>query len=63
MSLITHLGEVDEGHYVTYRRFDPYGGNSDRSRWVYTSDELVESVPRDRVFKSCAYMLFYEKET
>ena len=57
MAVIVHMGTVDDGHYVTYRRFQ----TEHASNWLYTSDELVEVATRDQVLSSCAYMLFYER--
>lgn len=57
MAIIVHMGTVDDGHYVTYRRFQ----TEHASNWLYTSDELVEVATRDQVLSSCAYMLFYER--
>lgn len=64
MAVIVHVGTVDDGHYVTYRRFEmPQQGNEQGSKWLYTSDELVEVTSRDQALSSCAYMLFYERTT
>lgn len=57
MAVIVHMGTVDDGHYITYRRYTP----EQSPKWLYTSDELVEFVTRDQVLSSCAYMLFYER--
>lgn len=64
MAVIVHVGTVDDGHYVTYRRFEmPQQGNEQGSKWLYTSDELVEVTSQDQALSSCAYMLFYERTT
>jgi len=52
-SVIEHVGGANSGHYVTYRKIR-------QSRWVYTSDTSVYSVPSHTVMSSEAYMLFYE---
>lgn len=61
MAVIVHMGTVDDGHYITYRRFELPQGNEQGSKWLYTSDELVEVTSRDQALSSCAYMLFYER--
>lgn len=63
MAVIVHMGSVDDGHYVTYRRFETSLGNEHVSKWIYTSDEIVEAASRDQALSSCAYMLFYERTT
>ncbi|XP_068679473.1 ubiquitin carboxyl-terminal hydrolase 30-like isoform X1 [Montipora foliosa] len=57
MAVVVHMGSVDDGHYITYRRYV----TEQASKWLYTSDELVETSTRDQVLSSCAYMLFYER--
>lgn len=61
MAVIVHMGTVDDGHYITYRRFEMPQGNEQGSKWLYTSDELMEVTSRDQALSSCAYMLFYER--
>ncbi|XP_020607795.1 ubiquitin carboxyl-terminal hydrolase 30 homolog isoform X3 [Orbicella faveolata] len=63
MAVVVHMGSVDDGHYVTYRRFETPQGNEHASKWIYTSDEIVEAASRDQALSSCAYMLFYERTT
>lgn len=63
MAVIVHMGSVDDGHYVTYRRFETPQGNEHASKWIYTSDEIVEAASSDQALSSCAYMLFYERTT
>ena len=57
MAVIVHMGTVDDGHYITFRRFE----TEHASKWLYASDELVEATSRDQVLLSSAYMLFYER--
>jgi len=59
-AVIVHSGGIDSGHYITYRK-GPFGAKSEK-KWFYTSDSLVKQVSFDEVSRSCAYMLFYEKE-
>jgi len=59
-AVIVHSGGVDSGHYITYRK-GPFGSKSEK-KWFYTSDSLVKQVSFQEVSRSCAYMLFYEKE-
>ncbi|EDO44586.1 predicted protein [Nematostella vectensis] len=60
-AVTSHMGDVDDGHYVTYRRFVPSHPDERGSLWLYTSDELVEVATHDQVFSSSAYMLYYER--
>jgi hypothetical protein len=55
-SVIVHLGGVDSGHYVTYRRS---AGADDR--WFVVSDEVVEEVAETRVLQCPAYIVIYER--
>jgi len=67
-AVVVHLGGIDSGHYVTYRR-EPVCPvtssmtSSERQprRWFYTSDALVKEVSVEDVLKTNPYMLFYEK--
>ncbi|KXJ15963.1 ubiquitin carboxyl-terminal hydrolase 30 homolog isoform X2 [Exaiptasia diaphana] len=59
-AVTAHLGDVNDGHYVTYRRFEP-SNSSKPSLWVYTSDDVVETATLDQVLSCNAYMLFYER--
>ena len=52
--MVVHLGAVNSGHYVTYRR--------QADKWFLTSDDKVEEVPESEVKASNAYMLFYERQ-
>lgn len=58
-SVVVHLGPVNSGHYVTYRR-GPLNTPSS-AKWFCASDLLVEEVPLSTVLKADAFMLFYEK--
>jgi len=67
-AVVVHMGGIDSGHFVTYRR-EPVcpvdSGSSDssgkRKSWFYTSDSVVRSASVEEVLKSNPYMLFYEK--
>jgi len=59
-AVIVHSGGIHSGHYITYRR-GPFGSKYEK-KWFYTSDALVKQVSYDEVSRSCAYMLFYERE-
>lgn len=54
-AVIVHLGAVNSGHYVTYRK-----GPADK--WFLTSDEKVEEIEESQVKAANAYMLFYERQ-
>eukprot|EP00088_Acartia_fossae_P027571 TRINITY_DN28307_c0_g1_i6.p1 TRINITY_DN28307_c0_g1~~TRINITY_DN28307_c0_g1_i6.p1 ORF type:complete len:502 (+),score=76.40 TRINITY_DN28307_c0_g1_i6:76-1581(+) len=59
-AVIVHSGGINSGHYITYRR-GPFGSKSEK-KWFYTSDSVVRQVSFDEVSRSCAYILFYQKE-
>lgn len=61
-AVVTHLGDVFSGHFVTYRRsLSKKPGVKFSSRWVCTSDHAVKEVPLEEVLAAEAYMLFYER--
>jgi len=60
-AVVVHMGGIASGHYITYRK-GPLGSRTSH-KWYYTSDTLVKQVPFSEVSRSCAYMLFYEKDT
>lgn len=64
-SVVSHLGDVESGHFVTYRR-GPIRPKSEQEQgmaetWWLASDCTVEKVTLNRVLASQAYMLFYER--
>ena len=64
-AVVVHIGAIDSGHYVTYRR-EPDNSletseDQVKPRWFYTSDSLVREVTLDDVLGTNPYMLFYEK--
>ncbi|KAK7087712.1 ubiquitin carboxyl-terminal hydrolase 30-like [Littorina saxatilis] len=64
-AVISHLGNVESGHFVTYRR-GPLRAKSEQEQqmadsWWLASDCSVERVPLSHVLASQAYMLFYER--
>ena len=61
-AVVTHLGDVFSGHFVTYRRSPTIkAGNKYSSKWLCTSDHAVKEVTLDEVLSTEAYMLFYER--
>ena len=64
-AVVVHLGAIDSGHYVTYRResemIDSLNETT-KPRWFFTSDSVVREVTLDEVLNTNPYMLFYEKE-
>ncbi|XP_060569742.1 ubiquitin carboxyl-terminal hydrolase 30-like [Ruditapes philippinarum] len=61
-AVVTHLGDVFSGHFVTYRRSpSTKAGNKYSSKWLCTSDHAVKEVTFDEVLSTEAYMLFYER--
>ena len=55
-SAIVHIGEVFNGHFVTYRR-----AVNTVDDWIYSSDECTKLVAKQSVLSSNAYVLFYER--
>ncbi|XP_076453395.1 ubiquitin carboxyl-terminal hydrolase 30-like [Babylonia areolata] len=64
-AVISHLGDVEAGHFVTYRRGPLQPSTEQEQRladtWWFASDTCVERVSLAQVLASQAYMLFYEK--
>ena len=63
-AVVVHLGAIDSGHYVTYRREPENIGQTEASskpRWFYTSDSAVREVTIEEVLNTNPYMLFYER--
>ncbi|KAJ8315598.1 hypothetical protein KUTeg_007748 [Tegillarca granosa] len=58
--VIIHLGNLEEGHYITYVR------SADEScDWLLCDGDAVSHCSKEVVFdwtKTCAYILFYHKE-
>ncbi|KZC04513.1 PREDICTED: ubiquitin carboxyl-terminal hydrolase 30 homolog [Dufourea novaeangliae] len=54
-AVVEHRGSVDSGHFVCYRR-----GNKP-NHWLYTSDNVVESISLIEVLCATPYLLFYER--
>ena len=52
LSVVSHQGTVDQGHYTTVCRTD------DR-QWFKFNDSVVTSVTEEQVLKEQAYLLFY----
>ena len=64
-AVVVHLGAIDSGHYVTYRRESEMidtPNEETKPRWFYTSDSVVREVTIEEVLNTNPYMLFYEKE-
>merc|ERR1712150_331920 len=65
-AVVVHLGAIDSGHYVTYRREAGITYSAEESRkpkWFYTSDSVVRQVTLEDVLNTNPYMLFYEKDS
>ncbi|XP_024083672.1 ubiquitin carboxyl-terminal hydrolase 30 homolog isoform X2 [Cimex lectularius] len=58
-AVVEHRGNVDTGHFVTYRR-GPLQTEI-RHRWYFTSDEIVKNSSLADALSAHAYLLFYEK--
>jgi len=59
-AVIVHSGGIHSGHYITYRR-GAFGAKNEK-KWFYTSDSVTRQVSFEEVSRSCAYILFYERE-
>ena len=55
IAVLVHLGEVNSGHYVTYRWLPG-------QQWLFTSDTDTRLVPQAEVLRSQAYMLLYQRQ-
>ena len=66
-AVVVHLGAIDSGHYVTYRRepetllIPSEANQNSKHRWFYTSDSVIREVSIDEVLNTNPYMLFYER--
>ena len=60
-SVVVHLGDVDSGHFITYRRAASDNGQRFPDKWLYTSDTEVRKVSLAEVLRADAYILFYER--
>ena len=54
-AVLVHLGEVNSGHYVTYRWLPG-------QQWLFTSDTDTRLVPQRDVLSAQAYMLLYQRQ-
>ena len=61
VAVVVHLGDINSGHFVTYRRAPSTIGQRFPERWLYTSDTLVRKASVTEVMDANAYMMFYEK--
>ena len=60
-SVIEHYGDVNSGHFVTYRRAPASENDRFSEQWLYTSDTVVRKVSKQEASCAEAYMLFYER--
>ena len=58
-AVISHIGRIESGHYITYRKCLLPSG---RTKWYYTSDSDVKQVNLEAVLDANPYMLFYERQ-
>ena len=56
-SVISHLGNIESGHYITFRKYATGG----RVRWYVCSDGDVRQVNIEQVLSANPYILIYEK--
>ncbi|ELU04868.1 hypothetical protein CAPTEDRAFT_213428 [Capitella teleta] len=61
VAVVVHLGDMDSGHFVTYRRAPSAIGQRFPDAWLYTSDTVVRRASLDEVMTASSYMLFYDK--
>merc|ERR1712223_759177 len=57
-AVICHLGDIESGHYICYRKCIMPGG---KVRWFCTSDAEVNQVTLEVVMSANPYILLYEK--
>ena len=60
-AVIEHYGDVESGHFVTYRRAPTGASDKFSEQWLYTSDTIVRKVSKQDLSCVEAYMLFYER--
>lgn len=67
ISVVVHMGLVDNGHYVTYSRVKQqsdtinHNHQMDADMWVLLSDTNIREVSVGHVLKQQAFLLYYEK--
>ena len=61
VAVVMHLGDMNSGHFVTYRRAPSTIGQRFPDAWLYASDTLVRKASHEEVMSASAYMLFYDK--
>merc|ERR1711971_1409556 len=57
-AVICHLGDIESGHYICYRKCVVSGG---KVRWFCTSDVEVNQVTLELVMSANPYILLYER--
>lgn len=50
--IVTHMGTVNEGHYITYSK-------TTNGQWFQFNDSMVTVVSEEQMLKEQAYLLFY----
>ena len=58
-AVICHLGDIESGHYICYRKCIMPGG---KVRWFCTSDAEVNQVTLEVVMSANPYILLYEQD-
>ena len=61
VSVVSHIGDISSGHFVTYRRAPSLHGRRFPDEWLFTSDTTVRRARLAEVLATEAYMLIYEK--
>ncbi|MEE6508221.1 hypothetical protein FKM82_019792, partial [Ascaphus truei] len=63
VAVVVHHGDMDSGHFVTYRRSPPAAKSpqSASQPWLWISDDTVRRASLQEVLSSSAYLLFYER--
>ncbi|XP_070992892.1 ubiquitin carboxyl-terminal hydrolase 30-like isoform X1 [Oncorhynchus clarkii lewisi] len=63
MAVLVHHGDMNSGHFVTYRRCppSPHSPSPFSSQWLWVSDDSVRKASLQEVLSSNAYLLFYER--
>ena len=57
-AVICHFGEIESGHYITYRKCILSGG---KVRWFSANDADIIQVSLDKVMEANPYILLYER--
>lgn len=62
-AVLVHHGDMQSGHFVTYRRCpaSPRCSSQFSSQWLWVSDDSLRKASLQEALSSSAYLLFYER--